>query len=250
MSPPVETYDIDGLGDVLLVLLPGDPRETVTDQDDISEPDTCFDDASSLDTLISDGMLAGAAETQQGNAGRAIRRAVRFRVASHHLRRSSPVFKELLDRYIGYPGAAYLLHYPIRIPMWNDDPAVMALILRIIHEDALQAVADQEVQQLFPTAENYMDQINLPTLARIATIAQKYQLEPVVDYCLTKWIDKLWVDMNGSSIDEAVAWVWVTWVFELADHFAAATKYLAKNSTQNLTADVEFAQLCPEIIIR
>ncbi|KAI8721378.1 hypothetical protein NCS52_00585200 [Fusarium sp. LHS14.1] len=253
MSLPPETFDIDAFGDILLVLLQGDPSGNDGDipLDDYSEPDTQFDDASSLDTLITEGMLAGASEPPLNNAGPPTRRAVRFRVASHSLRRSSWVFQSLLDEYVGYPGAAYQSHYPIRVPIWDDDPSTMALVLRIIHEDILVPNADQDdFRTFFPTADRFTDQINLPTLARIAVIVQKYHLQAAVDHCLTEWIDGLWKHMHGSTTSDAVTWVWVTWVFELTDHFAAATKYLAKNGTHSLEGSQEAEGPCPLLIIR
>lgn len=236
MSYLSETYDIDGEGDVLLCVLRADLiHDGLNLEDDISEPDTLIDDASSLDTLVENGILIEDVEPQPMIAPAPVsRRAVRFRVNSNYLRSSSAEFARLLDEYVGSPGAAYQTHFPIRIPIWSNDPSTMGLILRIIHEDSLQQAADQEIQQLFPAAENHVGQIDLPVLARIATIAHKYQLEPAVDDCLADWIDRLWTQTATSSMTEALDWVWVSWVFDLKDYFSAATSYLAKTSTQSL----------------
>ena len=236
MSYLSETYDIDGEGDVLLCILRADLiHDGLNLEDDISEPDTLVDDAPSLDTLVENGILIEDVGPPPVQAPIPVsRRAVRFRVNSNHLRRSSPEFARLLDEYVGSPGAAYQTHFPIRIPIWNNDPSTMGLILRIIHEDSLQQTADQEIQQLFPAAENHVGQVDLPILARIATIAHKYQLESAVDDCLANWIDRLWTRTAASSITEALDWVWVSWVFDLTDYFSAATSYLAKTSTESL----------------
>lgn len=37
-------------------------------------------------------------------------------------------------------------------------------------------------------------------------------------------------DKHITSASDAVAWVWITLVFELTDHFEMATENLAKNS--------------------
>jgi hypothetical protein len=133
------------------------------------------------------------------------------------------VFAELLNEYVGTPGAAYQPHYPVRIPIWDEDAEVVGLIFRIIHKDhSLEAADRQALEQLFPIKYDHMNHINLVTLAQIAMVVEKYKLHAAVDYCLTCWIDRLWQDMKGASMDEAITWVWVTCVFELTNYFGTA----------------------------
>ncbi|PWI64627.1 hypothetical protein PCL_09486 [Purpureocillium lilacinum] len=255
MPHPPETYDIDGFGDILLISLRGSPVEDgelgqADDLEDASESDTFFDDASSLNSFITESILARASEPRLPSTTHATRRAVRFRVASHRLRRSSPVFEQLLNEHVGYPGAAYMLHNPVRIPIWNDDPAIMGLILRIIHDDDPFERADQNITELFPTAEAFLDQITVTTLAHIATAAEKYQLQAALDICLSSWIDRLWKHMHEASTTEALAWIWISWVFELTDHFAVATKYMAKHSALPVEGNNALEYPLPQDVLR
>lgn len=231
MSITHETYDIDCFGDILLVPISGDSRSDYEEREEtLPESDTLLDDASYLDSSITDGVLAHASESKRDIGHHIARRAVRFQVTSYRLRRSSPVFEQLLNQYVGYPGAAYQLHYPIRIPIWDDDPFIIDLILRVIQADDPFQLPDQDISQLFPNTECLLNHINPDKLARIATVAHKYQLQSTLDSCLVKWVDDTWKHMDGASVSEAMAWIWVTWTFELTDHFSTATKFVARNS--------------------
>ncbi|EXK77266.1 hypothetical protein FOQG_18021 [Fusarium oxysporum f. sp. raphani 54005] len=255
MSAPSETYDIDCFGDILLVLISGDSQSNLAAQEEnisasFSESDTLLDDASFLDSSLVDGVLTSdASQSPSTIVNHEPRRAVRFRVASHRLRRSSPVFEQLLYQYVGYPGAAYQSHYPIRIPIWNDDPPIMDLMLRIIHKDDPFETQDQDISQLFPSTECLLDHIDLETLARIATVADKYQLHSSLDFWLTKWVDEIWDNMEESSMSEALDWVWVAWAFDLTDHFSAATAYVAKSSAEPVEGNDDFEYSCPTDVL-
>jgi len=242
MAQLLESHDIDLFGDVLLVLMNRDLDELQEPEGNEEQPDCCssesdtnLDDASSINT-ITESILAQAAGIPGGNASPAAqrpeRRAVRFRVSSEVLRRSSVVMKELLDEHIGYPGAGYLLHYPIRVPIWNDDPGVMSLLLRILHGDSpTSALQQDDVSRHFPNWARSPNKLDPHTLAHIATIVEKYQFHAALDNCLMEWMDMLEKQVDKSSWHDMVAWVWITWVFELKDYFEIATEQLAKTST-------------------
>jgi hypothetical protein len=261
MSAVQDTYEIDVIGDVLLVVLKGDPAANDAEpEDDVAESETLLDDAESVDTLIIQNMLAlRMLEPQPDNESSSAfprrhqahsTRPVRLRVSSHRLLRCSPIFRELLDRYIGNPGAAYQTHYPIHIPIWNDDPAILALVLRILHDgDQVYEAEHEELRTIIPTAEANIDEVDLGTLAQVATLVEKYEMHIVVENSLNKWIDNLWDDMKEASVRDAICWMWIAWVFDLIDYFEKVTEYLVKNSTKSMEGDEDLQFLIPSNVL-
>jgi hypothetical protein len=102
MSAVQDTYEIDVIGDVLLVVLKGDPATNDAEpEDDVAGSETLLDDAESVDTLIIQNMLAlRMLEPQPDNESSSAlprrhqahsTRPVRLRVSSHRLLRCSPM---------------------------------------------------------------------------------------------------------------------------------------------------------------
>lgn len=236
------TYNFDRDSDICLVFLPRDQElhEGGFEGDCCSEVSTLFEDhqvdASSLGMDITNGLISHLLETEfSEDSSVGTYRVVRFKLDSRYFRRASPVFDELLDKYVGSPGYSSQRHDASLIPLWGDDPSVLALILDLIYKDK-HPVAEPEGQErrasVFPPAG-----VQLSTLALIATTVEKYKLYPLVKGHLNEWIGKLWKGMAGSTIEEAIEWVWISWVFKLTTHFEESTTYAAKNVTKRLEDD-------------
>jgi len=65
-----------------------------------------------------------------------------------------------------------------------------------------------------------------------------------------KWINALWNYLDKAPIPDALAWVWITWSFELTSYFDKATEYLMKNCTRTLEGDNGLEFPIPSRILR
>ncbi|KAF0331212.1 hypothetical protein GQ607_001520 [Colletotrichum asianum] len=233
----MHTYVIAPEPDVDLILL-RDNEELDEDEEyyDYSDSETLFNDASSIATSFSSGYDEDN-ENSDGGATPLRHRpptvyaayettstmplAVRFRVSSHVLREASPIMKELLGRHVGRPGAQSAGPGCPRVPLQNDDPEVMVILLRMLH----QVRPEESVRHLFPLTD---DDIDVYDLAAMALIVDKYRMNSTVEHQLQDSIDRLWTKFDRSSSDEALAWTWISWAFELTDHFSEATLCLTQ----------------------
>lgn len=226
------------------------------DSDSVSNPDSDTDSQLDGERDIHsdserDSNLGGEEENSQENgpesdvdAANTIRSLpnpgpLRFKVSQRRLMRCSSFFRAEIPNYIGSPGAAEALNYTY-VPIRNDNPTILALVLRVVHDkpgeikqDEVKIHTDGD-QTVLPVEHKYMDYIDLDALAQIATIVEKYKFHAGIEHCLHAWITNLWNYLEDASIADAIKWLWVTWVFHYADHFFTVTEYLVKNTTMSL----------------
>ncbi|KAK2036406.1 hypothetical protein LZ31DRAFT_236007 [Colletotrichum somersetense] len=241
------TYSIAQDPDIDLILLPenlerGDiDLDTTHDGLSDSDAESLDNDATSIDISTFEGIhldetsaTAHPPPDAPDNAARkphtakpSTQSGVRFKVSSAILRETSPVFRELLNNHIGTPGAETAPRGAPRIPICDDDPVAMGLVLRKIH-----GVETYEgIQKNFPLTDNDVD---LACLADIAIIVEKYRIHSHVEQGLKECIDRLWEEFGESSVDDALAWTWISWAFDLTDHFTEATLRLAQTADKSL----------------
>lgn len=80
-----------------------------------------------------------------------------------------------LEKQLGDPGTESESPNPNHILIWNDDPPIMAMVLRLLRDYSSLNDEDHKIlRELVPTTEKYIDQVSLPTLAKIATVVNKY----------------------------------------------------------------------------
>ncbi|KAH0430569.1 hypothetical protein CcaCcLH18_07728 [Colletotrichum camelliae] len=249
----MHTYVIAQEPDIDLILL-RDNEELDEDEVyyDYSDSETLLNDASSIATSFSDSSedsedgatplrcrlstLYAAYETTS-----TMPLAVRFRVSSYVVREASPVMRELLSRHVGRPGAHSAGPGCPRVPLQNDDPEAMVILLRMLH----QVRPEESVRHLFPRTD---DDIDVHDLAAMALIVDKYQMNSTFEHQLQDSIDRLWINFDRSSSDEALAWTWISWAFELTDHFSEATLCLTQTMERSFGENQQRTFPLPEEI--
>jgi hypothetical protein len=251
MANPQSYSHIDPEGDIALVLFQGHPETSETEADyDVAGSDTLFDDAHSINTLIVEGIATHhTQQSQQVHQGDTSSQTsyvplhpVRIKVRSNLLQKHSAVFRELLERRIGSSSAESSAREPAYIPLWNDNPAILAIVLKILQDGPPADCELEELRSVIPGTIVSNKRIDLETFAKIAIIVEKYQLHTAVEDYLKSWEEYLWDYLEKASMKTAMAWMWITWVFELTEYFDEVTKYLAKHGTRSLqrVSDLEF----------
>jgi len=258
MANPQAYSDIDPVGDTILVLFQGNPDASETETNcDIAGRDALFDDARSFDTSTIENIATHhALEPQQASDGgrdtsskASYGHSIQTKVSSYVLERHSVVFRELLERRTTSPGVQHSPREPIRIPLWNDDPRILIMVLKILHDGVRDDGELEELRKIIPDANMSDKYIDLTTLAQVAVVVEKYQLHVAVKDFLKSWIEDLWNYLECATLKDALAWTWITWVFGLTEYFDEATRYLVRHGTGSIEKDSDLEFPIPSRIL-
>lgn len=229
---PLE-FSLDPDGDVFLIL--ADKAEDCysenTNEDlgnDTSQRET-YDPSLSLTdeaghTTLDDTCEDSESDTSQGE--------IRVQCSSKHLSLVSPVFKAMLSD-VFKEGANLQSTGALRLPLPDDDPAALLVLLTIIHGQ---------------TEETPL-QVDLYMLTRIAIIVDKYRLLKAVKFFSRIWIDHLEVSHAQGSMKEISRWIFVSWVFQWPTKFKIATEMAESTADSRIDEFEEIHLPIPRSIV-
>ncbi|KAH7020670.1 hypothetical protein B0J12DRAFT_687639 [Macrophomina phaseolina] len=258
MSSITDTHYLDPSGKVWLILFPVAPKGDYEDNDlTFSDFTTSVEDAESIGTLTADNRFDEAAAwshlqtstTRSGNE-RTTSQVTRFLASYLSLQRSSQVFRSILERKIDAlrvdPASDY-----IYIPLTGDDPTALTVVLQALHDCTQPFDSDRkDIETIIPNEREDNAHIELSTLARVATIVEKYDLHATLERQIIDWFRDVWNSMEKASVDDAIAWVWITWIFDLDAYFQEASECLAKMTVGPLASIHELIFEIPQAILK
>ncbi|KAL3424402.1 hypothetical protein PVAG01_03683 [Phlyctema vagabunda] len=155
--------------------------------------------------------------------GRPANKEIMALCSAKHLILSSVVFRAMLQDEFK-EGLELNSTGKVTIPLPEDDAQALLLILRIIHGPASKVP----------------DAIDLPTLALVATLTDKYQVHHWVDYFAQLWIERLRDELpttirplDHSGEMKCMIWLTIAWVFKRKRKFKAITRVLEREGMQS-----------------
>lgn len=134
-------------------------------------------------------------------------KTIRVRCSSKHLTLASPVFEAMLSRNFK-EDAILRSKGTSELPLLNDDPAVLLILLNIIHGQTKEIPLE----------------IDLCMLTKIAIVVDKYQLQMVMGILSRVWIDRLNTKIPQSVTEDLRRWIYVTWIFRCPAEFKLVTQ--------------------------
>lgn len=129
-----------------------------------------------------------------------------MRVSSRHLTLASRVFRVMFDgnfRERVSPGESQ----PKVIPLPEDDPEAMVILLGIIH-----GLTRRVPRRVEPSL-----------LLKIAILIDKYELHEVSEILTDEWFSVNWNSRSYSSIHYS-GWIYLCWVFQKRSEFSQTTR--------------------------
>jgi hypothetical protein len=145
---------------------------------------------------------------------------VHYRVSSRHLALASPWFKRALSKYgwseSGRNPEDGMFH--VKAADWDEE--ALLVVLNILH------LRNGKVPR----------SVSLEMLAKIAVLVDYYECGEALEVFTEKWIESLKASTPvPSTYDrDLVLWIWVSWIFDLADHFERATAVVIKEGQETL----------------
>ena len=134
-----------------------------------------------------------------------------------HLVLVSPVFKAMLSGQFKEAGMLRELGF-VEIPLLDDDPKALAILLDIIHGHI----------------DRVPLQVELKTLTELAIEIDYYQFQEVSSIFSAFWTNSMQTEF-GSYTRELLENLCITWVFRDAYRFARATKLLVLRTKSNIS---------------
>jgi hypothetical protein len=144
------------------------------------------------------------------------RRTISFLVSSPHLRLVSPVFRVLLQQHAHGGGPQRTT-----IPIHNDDPRALLILLYIFHH----------------RTRKVPDSISLDSLAKIATLVDKYNCAEAVEPFSRVWIDKLKCNRPDAFSGTLLQWLYIAWALKEPQEFKHAIRIAQRESCDNDIAE-------------
>lgn len=165
-------------------------------------------------------------DSETGEAGEAVPScrtgpSYEMLVSSRHLALSSTVFKAMLQPHFAEGAALQKIGTSghVTIPLGDDDPYAMAVIMTIIHNQPKKVPS-----------------ISLQQLTHIAVTVDKYDLKDAVDYFAQIWVEdleKLSFPMSmdcSSPCTRVLPWLCISWVFKMSSLFKQTTEIAIHHS--------------------
>lgn len=133
-------------------------------------------------------------------------------VSSKHMMLVSSVFKAMLQQGNFSEGAALRFNGKAEIPLPEDDPEALKILVDIIHSRHKHAPK----------------KVGLDLLTHIAILVDKYRLHEAVGLYSDIWIRGLLptVPKSIDGGDAVLQWLCISWVFELEEEFAKMSRVL------------------------
>ncbi|QSZ33629.1 hypothetical protein DSL72_005197 [Monilinia vaccinii-corymbosi] len=145
-------------------------------------------------------------------------------VSSKHMVLVSPVFKAMLQWSNFKEGYAMKSHGEVEIPLPDDDPDAMRILVDIVH------CHHKDVPR----------KVKLGLLTHLAVLVDKYRLHEAVQIYSDMWIShakkKFPSSMAEDGVEICLQWLCISWVFEKPRDFTSMTRIFQQESTQSLSS--------------
>ncbi|KAJ8071765.1 hypothetical protein OCU04_002081 [Sclerotinia nivalis] len=149
-------------------------------------------------------------------------------VSSKEMMEASPVFNAMLDGRF-QEGETLKRTGRVEVPLDDDNPAAMNMLLNLIHSDCLKDYSSIPLT------------IDLPTFTELTIVFDKYQirLNGAFQFIAREWRSRLLHTDTLSDGDNFLnenafivfQWICIAWVFKMDDVFSKYTKFLVKYGT-------------------
>lgn len=160
--------------------------------------------------------------------------SVRLRASSKHLSLASDVFRAMLSKNFK-EGAALKSTGIVEIPLPDDDPFAMSILLNVIHG----------------RSSRIPFQVPLERLTQIAILVDKYRTEELIAILAHVWTENLRSEFPLNFNDEMRRWIFVSWALKRSIFFLQATQSAQSESTRPLDEYTDAQSLpIPESVIR
>ncbi|KAH7363900.1 hypothetical protein BKA65DRAFT_446423 [Rhexocercosporidium sp. MPI-PUGE-AT-0058] len=159
---------------------------------------------------------------------------VQMRVSSKHLILASPTFRTSLGSGTYPEGRTLQSEGHLVIPLPDDDPDVMIILMNIIHGHS------SEVPR----------RLDLSMLSKIAIAVNHRRMHEAVGIWSETWIENLKRDEGLPSSytpDAVLSWLFIFWVFREAEGFRNMSGILVRESDGSLENEVEAAYIGPHV---
>ncbi|KAH7350753.1 hypothetical protein BKA65DRAFT_593644 [Rhexocercosporidium sp. MPI-PUGE-AT-0058] len=244
--PETELHTFDPNGDVLFIL----SRWPPSNDDDDASSDGEYDDDSEYSSsdedeevmnpeqlsdpgaklLTEDSGTIGAHQVSQTDTTtESVLQTIHMRASSRHLMLASPTFLSMLSP--GYKeGGILQAQGSVVIPLPDDDPDALIILLNIIHGKT----------RLVPR------EVDLQTLAELATLVDYYHMQETVELWSDLWIEKVDLEVGLHSQLHADGYeyefsqadtlkrLFISWVFQKAAAFKKLSRDIEYMGTEEL----------------
>ncbi|KAM0161538.1 hypothetical protein ACHAQE_004093 [Botrytis cinerea] len=221
-----DTLIIDAEGDLILLFNPEECSPSQTD-DVWTDADSSEDDFKIIDepsnavcniliktTDISPTNISVEKPSELNDTSWVELKQVRMLVSSKHMSIASPVFKDMLKA--GSPEGIELKKTgKVELSLHDDDSKAWNILLNIIHGRFRSVPLD----------------ISLSMFTQIALLCHKYQMHEVAYVFTPAW--KMSAGHESVSGEDIPRWIFIAWVFNMADVLEEITKGIALNYTGN-----------------
>jgi len=179
-----------------------DTESTVADTTETTPEPTSGQDVADTELVVADATAEHPTASNKVETPE-VKKIEEFevRVSSRHLALASKVFRVMFDGHFKErvdPGK----EQPTRVPLPDDDPDAIMVLLNIIHG------LNKRVQR----------SIEKPLFIAIAILVDKYELHEVVELCAEKWFEQLWA-VRSFNPPHLTDWIFLCWVFGKATQF-------------------------------
>jgi hypothetical protein len=141
---------------------------------------------------------------------------IHYHVSSRHLMLASPIFKRALDKDGFEESVRNEKDGLFHIDASDWDAEAFLIVMRIIHGRNRQVPKE----------------IALEMLAEIAVLEDYYLFGESLEVFKDLWLQKIKeIDVPNTYCRDLVLWIWVTWVFDVEEHFKKATMLAMTHST-------------------
>lgn len=221
-----DTLIIDADGDLILLFNPEECSSSQTD-DVWTDADSSEDDFKIRDepsdavcniliktTDISPTNISVEKPSELNDTSWVELKQVRMLVSSKHMSVASPVFKDILKA--GFSEGIELKRTgKAELSLHDDDSKAWNILLNIIHGNFRSVPLD----------------ISLSMFTQIALLCHKYQMHEVAYVFTPAW--KMSAGHESVSGEDIPRWIFIAWVFNMADVLEEITKGLPLNYTGN-----------------
>jgi hypothetical protein len=227
MKMAVELLTFDPDGDLLLILTDSldfeDPTESRGKDDRTIDRTATENFQEQLASMRLSGVESSPIEPSPPDLeGPKSQREIHMLVSSKHLMLASPVFRAMFQCSNFQEGDALRSSGKVKVPLPDDDPAALKILLDIVHGRVRQVPR----------------QVNLQIMTDLSVLVDKYQMLEVVELYAEIWMSTLKMSVPMFFTADLLPWLSISWVFGLAEQFKQITRIAMRGSTDKLGAHV------------
>ncbi|PLB46003.1 hypothetical protein P170DRAFT_478930 [Aspergillus steynii IBT 23096] len=175
----------------------------------------------------------GSVDEEQKEHNTGSLQTVQIRVSSAILKSSSRIFQAMLSNEHFWEAHTLKSKGSVHIQLPGDKHEPFRIVMAIIHQRHVQ------VPEI----------VDSKTLARIATIVDKYGFHLAVIKHAQLWVDKLGSEISNGFNDDISLWIWIAWVFRVPTLFRRLTAICQRESEgHDLGSVIDNAQLPQKLI--